>query len=83
VPYKDREQQKLAQKEWYQRNKERLREVHAAYRKENKPRLIAWLKHYLAYGVESSTQRVFSSTIATRWRRGSPSLRPYAYVLTG
>ena len=46
VSYKNKWKQVDFQKEWYQKNKERLKEKHKAYRKEHKPTVMAWFVEY-------------------------------------
>ena len=46
MPYKEKYKEVDFQKQWYQKNKEKIKERHAAYRKEHKPTLVAWLADY-------------------------------------
>lgn len=46
MPYKNKEQQLEAQRNWYQKNKAAINAKHKQYRKENKTKLMQWFKEY-------------------------------------
>jgi hypothetical protein len=46
VGYKNKYDQVAFQKEWYRKNKEKIKKRHALYRKEHKPTIQTWLSEY-------------------------------------
>ena len=49
MPLPTKEEQREYQRSWYQKNKERLKEKHKAYPKQNKTIVLRWLEEYKSH----------------------------------